>query len=73
MPRSLNAATASPVIFLTIYRRTANAKNVRTKKMTEKQEYSTKVIVLMVILTAATLLLRLITLGIAECIKIVGH
>jgi len=31
MPRSLNAVTASPVIFLTIYRRTANAKNVRTK------------------------------------------
>jgi len=41
--------------------------------MNEKQEFSTKVIVLMVILTAATLLLRLITLGIAECIKIVSH
>jgi len=36
MPRSLNSATASPVIFLTIYRRTANAKNVRTNKMNDK-------------------------------------
>jgi len=41
--------------------------------MNEKQEFSTKVIVLMFFLTVATLILRLITLGIAECIKIVGH
>jgi len=73
MPRSLNAATAGPVIFLTIYRRTANAKNVRARKMNEKQEFSTKVIVLMFFLTVATLILRFITLGIAECIKIVSH
>lgn len=36
--------------------------------MTDKEEFSTKVIVVMVILTALVFVVRLISLGIAKCI-----
>jgi len=37
--------------------------------MTDKEKFSTAVIVVMVILTALVFIARLVSLGIAECIK----